>query len=165
LRYPQHTLALCFSLSFVPRPLQAYIRMKCNFTYPVQVYPHHTDYAGVVWHGAYVNWMEEVRIAYLESLGMTYQGVIEQGCDLMVVDLSLRYKRAAKMGDRLVWLAIVQPLQGVRSLWDYELRSLDHKILYVTAQVTIVPVNSKTGKIMRQVPAVLGQILRGHCPN
>jgi acyl-CoA thioester hydrolase len=96
---------------------------------------------------------------------MTYQGVIEQGCDLMVVDLSLRYKRAAKMGDRLVWLAIVQPIVGVRSVWDYELRSLDHKILYVTAQVTIVPVNSKTGKIMRQVPAVLAQILRGHCPN
>ena len=103
--------------------------MKCNFTYPVQVYPHQTDYAGVVWHGAYVNWMEEVRIAYLESLGMTYQGVMEQGCDLMVVDLSLRYKRAAKMGDRLVWLAIVQPLEGVRSVWDYELRSLDHRIL------------------------------------
>ena len=139
--------------------------MKCNFTYPVQVYPHQTDYAGVVWHGAYVNWMEEVRIAYLESLGMTYQGVMEQGCDLMVVDLSLRYKRAAKMGDRLVWLAIVHPLEGVRSVWDYELRSLDHRILYVTAQVTIVPVSQKTGKIMRQVPAVLAQILRGHSPN
>jgi hypothetical protein len=24
------------------------------FNYPVRVYPHHTDYAGVVWHGTYL---------------------------------------------------------------------------------------------------------------
>ena len=136
--------------------------MENTFTYPVQVYPHHTDYAGVVWHGAYVNWMEEVRIAYLESQGMTYDAVIAEGCDLMVVDLSIRYKRAAKMGDRLLWWAIVQPFQGVRSLWHYELRSLDRSILYVTAQVTIVPVSQKTGKIMRHLPASLEHILRGN---
>jgi len=25
------------------------------FNYPVRVYPHHTDYAGVVWHGTYLD--------------------------------------------------------------------------------------------------------------
>ena len=24
------------------------------FDYPVTVYPHHTDYGGVVWHGTYL---------------------------------------------------------------------------------------------------------------
>ena len=23
------------------------------FEYPIRAYPHHTDYAGIVWHGAY----------------------------------------------------------------------------------------------------------------
>jgi acyl-CoA thioester hydrolase len=27
------------------------------FNYPVRVYPHHTDYAGVVWHGTYLTWL------------------------------------------------------------------------------------------------------------
>ena len=35
------------------------------FEYPVRVQPHHTDYAGVVWHGAYIAWMEEARIRML----------------------------------------------------------------------------------------------------
>ncbi|NEQ11944.1 MAG: acyl-CoA thioesterase, partial [Moorea sp. SIO4E2] len=24
------------------------------FDYPVRVHPHHTDYAGIVWHGTYI---------------------------------------------------------------------------------------------------------------
>jgi len=31
------------------------------FEYPVRVQPHHTDYAGLVWHGSYIAWMEEAR--------------------------------------------------------------------------------------------------------
>jgi len=130
-----------------------------TFTYPIQVYPHHTDYAGVVWHGAYVNWMEEVRVAFLDSQGISYQRVTEEGCDLMVVELNLRYHRAAKMGDALLWHATIHPIQGLRGLWDYELRSLDQSLLYVSAQVTIVPVNRITGKLLRRWPPELALIL------
>lgn len=131
-----------------------------SFTYPIQVYPHHTDYAGVVWHGAYVNWMEEVRVAFLQSQGLCYAEVAAAGCDLMVVALGIQYRRSAKMGEHLVWEAIVHPLQGVRSVWDYELRSLDRSVLYVTAQVTLVPVNRSTGKVLRHLPPMIDALLR-----
>ena len=39
------------------------------FEYPVRVQPHHTDYAGVVWHGTYLTWMEEARVECLRSIG------------------------------------------------------------------------------------------------
>ena len=29
------------------------------YTLTKRVLPHHTDYAGVMWHGAYVQWREE----------------------------------------------------------------------------------------------------------
>ncbi|MCZ0899091.1 acyl-CoA thioesterase, partial [Microcoleus sp. HI-ES] len=32
------------------------------FEYLVRVYPHHTDYSGVVWHGTYLAWREEARV-------------------------------------------------------------------------------------------------------
>ena len=32
------------------------------FEYPVRAQPHHTDYAGIVWHGTYLTWMEEARV-------------------------------------------------------------------------------------------------------
>ncbi len=37
--------------------------------YRVHAFPHHTDYAGVVWHGTYVNWMEEARVEWYGRLG------------------------------------------------------------------------------------------------
>ena len=134
--------------------------MPQHFRHTVQVYPHHTDYAGVVWHGAYVNWMEEVRIAYLESQGLRYVEVTELGCDLMVTQMGIEYKRALHMGEQVLWLSTIHPLQGVRLHWDYELRSLNQAILYVTAQVTIVPVNRQTGRIMRKLPPSLDKILK-----
>ncbi len=35
------------------------------FEYPVRAQPHHTDYAGVVWHGSYIIWLEEARVECL----------------------------------------------------------------------------------------------------
>ena len=132
------------------------------FRYTVQVYPHHTDYAGVVWHGSYVNWMEEVRIAYLESRGMTYQDVVAQDCDLMVVNLQISYKKSPRMGDRLLWEVMIHPLQGVRSIWDYFLWDPTRQTLYATAQVTLVPVSRQTGKITRSLPEELQKILKNN---
>jgi acyl-CoA thioester hydrolase len=68
------------------------------FEYPVKVHPHHTDYAGVVWHGTYLTWMEETRVEALRSLGINYVDLVAMGCELPVVDLSIRYHRALKMG-------------------------------------------------------------------
>ena len=32
------------------------------YTLTKRVLPQHTDYAGVMWHGAYVQWLEEARV-------------------------------------------------------------------------------------------------------
>ena len=37
-------------------------REQTWFEYPVKAQPHHTDYAGIVWHGTYLTWMEEARV-------------------------------------------------------------------------------------------------------
>ena len=36
------------------------------------VLPQHTDHAGVMWHGVYLNWLEEARIEALSQVGLTY---------------------------------------------------------------------------------------------
>ena len=35
------------------------------FTLTKRVLPQHTDYAGVMWHGAYVQWLEAVSYTHL----------------------------------------------------------------------------------------------------
>jgi acyl-CoA thioester hydrolase len=44
-------------------------------------------------------------------------------------------------------------MDGVRLNWDYQIVSLDGQELFVTAQVTLVGIDAKKGKIMRQLPS------------
>lgn len=129
------------------------------FDYPVRVQPHHTDYAGSVWHGAYVNWMEEARVECLRSHGVNFSDLVELGCDLPVVELSIRYRRSLKMGMEALVRTRMQGRDGVRLNWMYNIQSLDQKDLYLTATVTLVPVDRARGKIMRQLPTVLEKTL------
>ncbi|MBW4516408.1 MAG: acyl-CoA thioesterase [Timaviella obliquedivisa GSE-PSE-MK23-08B] len=128
------------------------------FEYPVRVHPHQTDYAGVIWHGSYVVWLEEARVEYLRALGIEYADLIAAGCELPVVDLSIRYHRAIKMGTAgVVVKTCLCELKGVRINWDYRIESLEG--LHVTARVTIVAIDWHKAKIMRQLPPIIQEAL------
>lgn len=135
------------------------VRASGWFEYPIRVQPHHTDYAGVVWHGAYIAWLEEARIEFLRSLNLEYADLVALGCDLPVVELSIRYHRPLKMGMTAVVKAYLAPLQGIRLQWDYKIESPDHLYLYLTSKVTLVPLERSTGKIMRRLPLQLKDAL------
>lgn len=128
------------------------------FEYLVRVYPHHTDYSGAVWHGTYLAWMEEARVESLRSLGIEYADWVAQGLELPV-ELSLRYHRAVQMGQAVAVRTRMTAGDGVRLVWDYEIRSADGEELYVTALVTLVGVDREKGKIIRQLPLVLKEAL------
>lgn len=132
------------------------------FHYPVMAYPHHTDYAGIVWHGTYVTWLEEARVAYLQHTGMGYHELLEMGCELPVFDLSIRYHQSMLMGDAAIVKARIVPGKGVRLNWDYQIQSPDEKILYLTAQVTLVPLDPKTRKVLRRLPPAFQKALDTH---
>lgn len=129
------------------------------FDYPVRVQPHHTDYAGIVWHGAYVNWMEEARVECLRAHGVNFADLVELGCDLPVVELSIRYRRSLKMGMEALVSTRMQERDGVRLNWVYNMQSLDRQECYVTAIVSLVPVDRARGRIMRQLPSTLEKAL------
>jgi acyl-CoA thioester hydrolase len=128
------------------------------FEYPVRVQPHHTDYAGIVWHGTYVTWFEEARVEALRATGLDYATLVAMGCELPVVNLSIHYRQPLKMGMIGLVKAQMQPMQGVRVIWDYEICLPDGQIC-VTAQVTLVTLDRQTGKVMRRLPAALKQSL------
>jgi acyl-CoA thioester hydrolase len=129
------------------------------FEYPVRAQPHHTDYAGVVWHGSYIAWMEEARIECLRSLGMDYVDMVAMGCELPVIDLSVRYHRPVRLGMAAIIKTRISSMKGVRIHWEYRIQSPDDQALFVTAQVTLVAIDREKGKIMRQLPAAVKEAL------
>ena len=122
------------------------------FEYPVRSHPHHTDYAGIVWHGTYVAWMEEARIECLRSIGLDYADLVSLGCEMPVVELSIRYHQPIEMGASILIRTRMAEVTGVRIHWDYQIQSLDGKMLYATARVTLVALDREQGKIMRRLP-------------
>ena len=129
------------------------------FDYPVQVYPHHTDYAGVVWHGAYVTWLEELRIAYLQHHNTSYAALVADGCELPVIAMALQYRKPLYHGQQAVLRGQMVRPQGLRLVWNYELRSTPpdapNSLLYLTAQVTLAPISTTTRKPLRHLPPAL----------
>lgn len=129
------------------------------FEYPIRAQPHHTDYGGIVWHGSYISWMEEARVECLRSIGIEFADLVALGCDLPVVELSVRYHRPVKMGMAAIVKTRMTTMEGVRIKWDYQIQSPDAQELYVTAQVTLVASDREKGRIMRQLPAAVKDVL------
>ena len=71
------------------------------YTLTKRVLPQHTDYAGVMWHGAYVQWLEEARVEALQAAGLGYAAMTAMGVDMPVVSLHLDYRQPLRHGDEV----------------------------------------------------------------
>ena len=66
------------------------------------VLPQHTDHAGVMWHGSYLNLLEEARIDALDKIGHSYRKLAEKGFEIPVVSIQLRYKISFIHGEKVI---------------------------------------------------------------
>ncbi|MBF2027536.1 MAG: acyl-CoA thioesterase [Oscillatoriales cyanobacterium C42_A2020_001] len=129
------------------------------FDYLVTAHPHHTDYGGIVWHGAYIAWMEEARVECLRSIGILFADLVALGCDLPVVELAIRYHQPIRMGANVNVKTRMVGVSGVRINWDYQIQAIDTADVFATARVTLVAVDREKGKIMRQLPPAVKDAL------
>jgi acyl-CoA thioester hydrolase len=136
------------------------------FHFPIRVQPHHTDYAGVVWHGSYITWMEAARVECLRSAGISFADLVAEGIDLPVVNMSLRYHLAVKMGEMADVMARLAAPDRLRLNWEYEIRTAQK--LCVSATVSLVAVDRSRGKVLRAMPSVvqeaIDRIVRSQSP-
>ena len=69
------------------------------FTYTRKAQYHETDRMGVIHHSNFIKWMEEARIAYMDSLGFGYARVEDLGILSPVAGLSISYKDPVRFDD------------------------------------------------------------------
>lgn len=82
-----------------------------------RVLPQHTDHAGVMWHGAYLGWLEEGRIEALQSAGLAYADLSALGMELPVISLSIDYRQSLRHGDCIELRSWVLPRRGLKLPW------------------------------------------------
>jgi len=133
-----------------------------------RVLPQHTDHAGVMWHGAYLAWLEEARVEALQAVGLAYAELSADGLELPVVSLGIQYRQALLHGDQVELRSWVLPRQGVKLPWVSRFIRADGEVA-AEAQVELVLVDLSSGpgqrRLLRRLPAQLAvavdQLVRG----
>jgi acyl-CoA thioester hydrolase len=82
-----------------------------------RVLPQHTDHSGVMWHGAYLAWLEEARVEALAMAGLAYNVLSARGLELPVVHLAITYRAPLLHGERVEVRSLVFPRRGLRLPW------------------------------------------------
>jgi acyl-CoA thioester hydrolase len=133
-----------------------------------RVLPQHTDHAGVMWHGAYLGWLEEARVEALAQAGLDYSDLSARGLELPVVSLAIDYRQALLHGDRVCLESQVLPRQGVKLPWRTRFVTAGG-VLAAEARVELVLVDLSGGpgqrRLLRRLPndlaAAVDTLVRG----
>lgn len=71
--------------------------------FALRVYFEDTDLSGVVYHANYLRYMERARSDMLRAAGIDQRGAVDGGEGVYAIaDLSIRYRRPARLDDALV---------------------------------------------------------------
>jgi acyl-CoA thioester hydrolase len=81
---------------------------------PVRVYFEDTDFTGVVFHGAYVRFLERGRSDYLRLAGVRHAEMLAQGLAFAVTRLEMDFRRPARIDDALTVRTRFEALKGAR---------------------------------------------------
>jgi acyl-CoA thioester hydrolase len=126
-----------------------------------RVLPQHTDHAGVMWHGAYLAWLEEARVEALAAVGLAYSDLSGRGLELPVVSLAIEYRQALLHGAAVEIRSAVGPRRGVRLPWRSLLLDGDRRVA-AEARVELVAVAMEgpgRRRLLRRLPSDLDRAL------
>ena len=124
------------------------------------VLPQHTDHAGVMWHGSYLNFLEEGRIDALDKIGYSYPKLSEKGFEIPVVSIQLRYKISFIHGEKVLLLSQFKLENKIRLTCKTVFLKSNGDI-GAEAKIGLVIVRKINGsiKLVRELPVQIKNIL------
>ena len=137
-------------------PSQGFFREKTHVL-PVRVYYEDTDFSGIVYHGAFVKFLERGRTEYLRAAGVHHKEmlVLDEPIAFTIQKLNLTYKRPARIDEALEVRTAFYTGKGVRLEADQSVWRDDE--LLVAADVTASCINLD-GRPRRMPPFVRDQL-------
>lgn len=94
---------------------------------------HETDQMGIIHHSNYVKWMEEARVEFMDSIGLSYHEMEKLGVSSPVVSLNVEYKKQVEFEDKIeIRLSVIQYNGAVLEL-EYEFYNLTKDEICTTA--------------------------------
>lgn len=102
---------------------------------------HELDAYGHANHGVYLNWFEHARVELLDGIGFGLGVLARRGVQLVVVEVDIRFRAPAELGDRLVVETELGELRRATSVWHQRLMRDDREL--ATARVRSAATNDQ----------------------
>ncbi len=123
----------------------------------VRVYYEDTDFSGSVYHGSYVRFLERGRSDFLRCVGVSHASLAADGLHFAVAEMTLSFRRAARIDDVVQVVTNVADLTGARVVLNQTARRGAETL--VVARVTVALVD-RDGR-PRRFPKVVTEALSG----
>ncbi len=116
-----------------------------------EVMPQHTDHAGVLWHGYYLNWLEEARIDALFKVGIKYIDLIKDGYEMPVVSIEIKYKSPILHGEEILIESefVINESPRIKINSNFIGRN---NMITTSSSIDIVLINKENFSIVRKKP-------------
>lgn len=105
-----------------------------SFEFQVPFYD--LDGIQMVWHGNYVKYMEDAREKFGAKYGFEYLHIFNSGYLAPVVDMHIKYRNSARIGDILKTTITYMPSRAAKMVFRYEITRPADNALIIEAETT-----------------------------
>ncbi len=101
------------------------------------------DAMGIVWHGHYVQYLEEARESFGHRFGVDYLTIASHGFKIPIVDMEFKYRRSFKYGETIrIEIKFIDTLAS-KIIFQYDLFRSSDGLLAASAKTTQVFIDEK----------------------
>lgn len=127
--------------------------------FETKIYYADTDAYGVVWHGAYLRWLEKGRVELCDSLGLDLIALKKADVLLPVTNMNVRYKASARLNDNIIIESWIEKCNGLSVTFKQTISEKPNpqqgaKKVFIEATFDVVAIN-EAGKLYRRMPKEL----------
>lgn len=102
-----------------------------------------TDQMGVVYHARYLVWLDIARTEHLRRTGISYRQLEELGLRLVVSDVAITYRRAARYDDPIRVRTWVKAMASRKITFGYTVEHDESGELLATATTSLLVLDEK----------------------
>ena len=110
--------------------LKAYAELKVRF--------NEVDSMAIVWHGNYVKYFADARIAFGEKYHLGYLDIYAKGYYAPVVKMDFKFLNPLIFGDSFIAEAVYVPCEGAKIRFTYNIRRKSDNEIVATGSTTQV---------------------------
>ena len=131
------------------------------FVWQVRVYFEDTDAGGVVYHSRYLNFFERARTEMLRAMGISQTDLRDKhGLIWVVLDINVKFRKAAQLDDELLVSAELEWVKGVRQGFSQVITRISDGVVVASAELSAVMLHADSLKPARMPAWIKAELLK-----